>query len=271
VVHSAAPDLLGLFPGILCANGAIEWVTSGRRIGRRGLRGCWRRRGGRRRWHGNWHRVERCWRDGRIGCGEDCARLCREAPSSHRVAAELLLIPRPQHLEICKALFAIVRKRSGRGQSGEKPAQQWDQEQQTQQAARCDQTCEVPSRSDNIEIAATSHILVGRLLNVLTLTASYVGQGTIACTTSTATHSACTGLLPRAHAATCTVSIGAAHCTGIATIGTRNSCGSTMCCTSAVPCTPAVPCTSAVPCTPTVGASTCTVPTARPAHRECHD
>merc|ERR1719464_679841 len=39
VMHSAAPDLLRLCPGILGADGAIEWVTSGRGCGRRGRRG----------------------------------------------------------------------------------------------------------------------------------------------------------------------------------------------------------------------------------------
>merc|ERR1719464_24311 len=104
VMHSAAPVLLRLCPGILGADGAIEWVTSGRGGGRRGWRGCrgWRgrRRGG--------HRLERCWWHSGIGRGEDCARLCCWAPSANGIAAELLLVFRPQHLEVPEAFITVV-------------------------------------------------------------------------------------------------------------------------------------------------------------------
>merc|ERR1740121_1499915 len=111
-------------------------------------------------------------------------------------------------------------------QTRQEPAQQWDQEQQTQQATRRDEASEISSRSDNIEIAAASHVLVRGLLDVITLTAPNIGHGAVACAASTS-HSACAALLIRAHAASSSVSIRALHCTCITTIRPDNSCSTT--------------------------------------------
>merc|ERR1719464_1855263 len=106
MVHSAAPDLLGLCPGILGTDGTVEWVASGRWCCGRG----WRRSGGWRGRRCGGHRLERCWWHSGIGRGEDCAGLYCWASSANRIAAELLLVLRPQHLEIREALITIVGK-----------------------------------------------------------------------------------------------------------------------------------------------------------------
>merc|ERR1719223_153647 len=80
------------------------------------------------------------------------------------------------------------------------PAQERDQEQQTQQAACCDQASEVPARSNHIEITATSNVFVCGFLNVFPLTTTDIGHGAIARTTTISTsNSACHAILSRAH------------------------------------------------------------------------
>jgi hypothetical protein len=75
-----------------------------------------------------------------------------------------LLLHGPQALPIYEAKIAVERQR--RCWTRKEPAQQWKQQQETQEAATCDQTCEVPPGPNNIEIASITHILVRGLLGI---------------------------------------------------------------------------------------------------------
>merc|ERR1719223_1084938 len=79
------------------------------------------------------------------------------------------------------------------------PAQERDQEQQTQQATGCDQASEVPARSNHIEITATSNVFVRCFLNVFPRTTTDIGHGPIArAATISTSNSACNAILSRA-------------------------------------------------------------------------
>merc|ERR1719203_372186 len=86
------------------------------------------------------------------------------------------------------------------------PAQQRDQQQQTENTATRDQASEIPSWPIHIEIASVSNILVGSLLRVCALPTANVRQATCPSTAS-ATHSACTAI-PSGSTRTSTTSVG---------------------------------------------------------------
>merc|ERR1719223_1077058 len=114
------------------------------------------------------------------------------------------------------------------------PAQKRDQEQQTQQATRCDQASEVPARSNHIEITTTSNVFEGCFLNVFPLTTTDIGHGPIARTTTVSTsNSACNAILSRAHpnstaivvVSGCgsTIPSSSTHCTSVSSSSTHST------------------------------------------------
>merc|ERR1712029_957562 len=114
---------------------------------------CWRR--GRRRWWAS---------DG-----------LRRAPDPNSTTAIIGLPVRP-HL----ASSAIIQVRASRKQ----PEQQGEQQQQAQTRPGNDDASEVPPAG---EVAAIAHVLVGRLLNVVSLAHAHVGQISCACTAASDT------------------------------------------------------------------------------------
>merc|ERR1712029_315090 len=160
VVVAAAPILLRLCPHEVHSDGAVVGI-------------CWR--GGRRRRSNDVReRHSRRWRGRRRWWASDGLR---RAPDPNSTAAIIGLPVRP-HL----ASSAIIQVRASRKQ----PEQQGEQQQQAQTRPGNDDASEVPPAG---EVAAIAHVLVGRLLNVVSLAHAHVGQISCACTAASDTTS----------------------------------------------------------------------------------
>merc|ERR1712241_1482421 len=151
-MNPTAPGLLVCCPSILCINSAIEWIYRPSGSSRPSWRRC-RRRRGRRRWERRWWNCDR-W--GRQGCGR------ATPPHGHTTIVLLRLGPH----RIVRAHWArdcaIVRLRSSA--TRQKPQKQWNQQQETQEAAARDDTGEISPWSYHIKITTEAYVLVGRLL-----------------------------------------------------------------------------------------------------------
>merc|ERR1719254_321355 len=183
VVHSTAPSLFIGSPRKLCTHCTIEGIDGAPGSGR----WRWRRRGRRRGWQSR-------------GGGD---RGCTPHPCSS--AAILLLLLRPQ---VHPIHTWIAIEQGGRAQARQQPAQQRDQQQQAQQAANCDEASEVPPWSHCVEVSAATDVLVGGLLDVLTLSAAHIRHRPLAA--ATAGNTASCALLPGGDPTSATIAIGAA-------------------------------------------------------------
>merc|ERR1719499_2525285 len=174
VVVIAAPGLLRSLPlEIRATHRAIVGIyrTDGR--GRR--RGtdvvvvdCQsRRRHGRRRGRRRWRRG------GWLRCG---------ASHANAGTAIIFLFLRPIVGVISWCCTAIIDL----GRTSQQPKQQGDQQQQAQARPRDDDASEVPSAG---EVAPIAHVLVGRLLHIVSLARAHVGQVPCACTATSDTTS----------------------------------------------------------------------------------
>merc|ERR1719433_376378 len=219
VVDSATPLLLGLIPSEVLADCTIVWINRpswSRRCGRhgrpRGQSGWWRgRRRGRRRW-------EWCWGDCDRGLRQGCGRA---TPAHSRAAIVLLRLgPRPLDEQIptlqTHAYAAVVWQR--RGQTREQPEEQRYQQQETRNA---DDASEISPRPHHIEVSAIPDVLVGGLLDVLSLAGANVRQGATSCATS-ATNTASSALLAWPHTASTAVSCSATSSSSVPTVPSRN-------------------------------------------------
>jgi len=193
VMNPTAPGPLVCRPSILRVDCAVEGVNRPPRRSRWSRRRRGRRRG-RRRW-------ERCWRNRRRGLGQSCGRA--SPTNSH--AAIIFLRLRPRHLDhtvrapeytspvdpgahlTCPT---VIWQRCRR--SREKPAQQWDQQQEKGEA---NDACKISPRPHDVEVSSESSILVSGFLDVLALPSPDIRQRPVACASSTA-NSTRSALLP---------------------------------------------------------------------------
>jgi len=220
VVDPAAPRLFVRRPHRVLPNCAIERVDRSR-WGRRWYKG--RQSGWQSGWHSRWRcgrwRRRLCWersgRDCRCGLWQSCGRTA----SSHACTAEVLLSLGPRSLPRRKANLAIVRQR--RCHARQQPAEQRDQQQETQKTAARDDASEISPRPHHIEISATSDIFVSRLLHVLTLATTNVSHGAITSATSAADATS-SGFLPRGNASRATPSSSTVGHTSVSTGRTCN-------------------------------------------------
>ena len=141
MVYAAAIPLLVLIPRRLGADCAIWNRASGRRTWR------WRRR-----WWWRWGRSLKS------SCWANCSSTRGGASDTSGRAAELLLCQTPRCLEGHRPSRAIVSR------AGEQPEQKWQQQKQTQEAARRDEASKVPAWTHCIKIAATAYVFVGSFL-----------------------------------------------------------------------------------------------------------
>jgi len=167
----AAPRLLGSVPSLVHSHRAVVRINrSGWRRGR-GWPSRSQRRGWRCGWRCRWDCRHRPWHY----CGWDC-----RATTTHCCTAEVLLRLGPrQFCSGSEAGIAIVRQRCRRAR--QQPAEQRNEQQQTQKAAAREDASKISPRPHDIEIPTIPNIFVGGLLDVLSLSAANVGQSTTPC------------------------------------------------------------------------------------------
>lgn len=166
VVNSAAPILLTFVPTTLRIYRAIVWVYRSVRYCCPRSRG--QRRGGSRRWRW-WHGGEWRWRLRRCSLGESRGWHSCRTPFCLGQAAVVGLVLGPHRW---KSLVAIEGQ--SRRESAQQPAEQWDQQQQTQETTGRDEAGEIPSGAHDVKVATCSDVLVCGLLDVLATTRSHV-------------------------------------------------------------------------------------------------
>merc|ERR1719384_2106707 len=156
----------------------------------------------------------------RTGCRCGLRQCCRHAATAHCCTAVVLLRLGPrQFCSRSEAGIAIVWQ--GRRRARQQPAEQRNEQQQTQKVAARDDASKISRRPPHIEVPTIPDIFVGGLLDVLPLAAADIGQSTVPCAT-TAPDTASCALLSRSNPASDAIASSAVGSAGKSTCRSRN-------------------------------------------------